>query len=112
MTDADLLAFFGNETPKVSPVDVNKEGIGIPGPDFSLGMMLRHADGKPWAGAPVRFNISTGRRLISRVRNTPPYVRQITLLTNADGVAKVYLQPDPDMQESPDSKYRIIGHTQ
>jgi Ankyrin repeats (many copies) len=64
----------------------------VPGPDDQLAMVVHHADGRPWANAPVPMRTSPGRG-ISVVKATPPYLHYIKAHSDATGLVQVFLQP-------------------
>lgn len=84
----DPTDFYNNVEPIIEPLYHSTEG-----PQNQLAMLVKHPDGTPWANAPVPFIITSGRRGISLIRNTPPYVHRLDLRTDQDGLAQCFLQP-------------------
>lgn len=64
-----------------------------PGPEDQLAIVVLHPDGRPWVNAPCPFNVTSGRRGVSIVRNQPPYIKQAIVRTDKDGLAQVFLEP-------------------
>jgi hypothetical protein len=86
----DPTDFFNGVDPVVEPLYGSTAG-----PQDQLAMIMRHPDGTPWVNAPAPFAITSGRRMISAVRNEPPYVTSLVVHTDASGMAQVFLQPFP-----------------
>jgi hypothetical protein len=90
------LDFFNGVDPVVAPVTVDpSSGQGIPGPNNDLAMTVTKPNGTLWANAPVTFQITSGVRLISVVNGQAPYVATLNVVTDSQGIARVYLQPLP-----------------
>lgn len=88
------------EEPQVVEVMYYKTGpngniYGIPGPDDDLVRIIRHQNGKLWPGQPSTFDINTPTRGISVKKGVPPYLQHLTVISDANGIARVYLQPLP-----------------
>lgn len=77
--------------------NTNPDGkkVGIPGPDDDLVSIVRHQNGKLWTGKPVTFDTTSGSRGVSVQKGVPPYLHHIVVVTDENGVARVYLQPFP-----------------
>jgi hypothetical protein len=80
--------FFNGVLPRTETLN-----DGGPGAEEELSMVVRKADGTPWPNAPAVFHITSGTRRISAVRNGPAYGSTVSVRADAQGVARVYLEP-------------------
>jgi hypothetical protein len=88
------LDYFNGIAPNVTPFYTDPlTGQGVPGPNNDLAMMVTMPDGTPWANVPVVFEITSGTTMISAVQGVGPYVSTLTVISDSQGVARVYLQP-------------------
>ncbi len=86
----DPTDFFNGEDPRLEALNG-----ATPIDGESLGIIVRHADGRPWANAPVTWKTTKGVRLLCAVRDQPPYVDHLTVRSDATGRAQCFLQPLP-----------------
>jgi Bacterial Ig domain/Putative Ig domain len=88
------LDFFNGMKATVVPlVTGSTAGIGAPGPNDDLAMLVLKPDGTPWINAPATFRVTSGNRQVSVAHGVGPYVSTLTVYTDTTGVARVYLQP-------------------
>lgn len=80
--------YFNGVAPQLEALNGSR-----PGPDDDLAMTVRRPDGTLWADAPVVFSISTGSRRISAVKGGPVYSKSVEVSSDANGVARAYLEP-------------------
>jgi chitinase len=66
---------------------------GAPGANDDLTIKVRKPDGTPWPGAPGVFQITAGGRYISATLGGPNYTSSVSVRTDAQGLARVYLEP-------------------
>jgi Ankyrin repeats (many copies) len=66
-----------------------------PGPDDQLAIIMLHPDGRPWVNAPAPFDITSGRRRMSLVKNQPPFISKGVVRTDENGLAQIFLEPLP-----------------
>ncbi len=78
----------------VLPIHEAQHG-GQEGPNRESAIIVRKPDGTPWPNAPVTFTVNSGNRRISATPNGPEYSYQLTVRADANGLAKVYLEPLP-----------------
>ncbi len=81
--------------PVNTTTDPNGKVVGTPGPDDDLALRMRHKDGRPWVGWPVNMTVTTGSRALSLEKAKGPYFYHFWVLTDSNGVARVYLEPLP-----------------
>lgn len=84
----DAADFFNGAIPVVESLNG-----GEPGPDDDLVMRVRRPDGTPWANAPASFEITVGQRRLSTTRGGPDYALTVEVRTDAQGLARAYLEP-------------------
>lgn len=84
----DPADFFDGRAPRLQTP--NGQGAGA---EEELELLARKPDGTPWENAPVTFKITSGSRRITATKGHGPYVDVLALRTNANGFARVYLEP-------------------
>jgi PKD repeat protein len=90
------LDYYNGIEPTVSPVVTGSSpGVGAPGPNDDLALLVQKPDGTPWANAPVTFQVTSGIRQFSLVQGQGPFVSTLKVQTDSTGVARIYLQPLP-----------------
>jgi PKD repeat protein len=90
------LDFYNGVPQVVSPLNVGAiSGVGVPGPNGDLDILVLKPDGTPWVNAPATYQVTSGLRRVSAVQGVGPYLSSLTVNTDANGIARVYLQPLP-----------------
>jgi alpha-tubulin suppressor-like RCC1 family protein len=79
--------FFNGVVPQVEAANG-----GAPDSSDALVMTVRKPDGTPWPNAPGTFQITAGDRRISATPGGPNFTSTVQVRTDANGVAKVYLE--------------------
>ncbi|MBP6506007.1 MAG: hypothetical protein KA257_00450 [Opitutaceae bacterium] len=69
------------------------QNSGRPGEDDVLVVDVKQDDGAPWVNAPVTFRVAAGERRISATLGGPTYADSVLVHTDANGQARVYLEP-------------------
>jgi Bacterial Ig domain len=90
------LDYYNGIPPTVTPLVVGgTPGVGAPGPNDDLTILVLKPDGTPWVNAPATFQVTSGSRMVSAALGVGPYVSSLTVQTDGTGTARVYLQPMP-----------------
>jgi hypothetical protein len=84
----DPTDFFDGLSPQVLALNEGEAGA-----DNELALIARRPDGTPWANAPVTFRITSGSRRLAVNAGGGPYLDVIGLRADANGLARVYLEP-------------------
>lgn len=90
--------YFNGVEPILKPLYGSTEG-----PEGQLAMIILHPDGTPWVNANAHFNLTSGTRRMSLVRNKPPYISEGCVRTDQNGMAQIFLEPlhKPDGPDLP-----------
>lgn len=84
----DPTDFFDGLTPRILAPNGPQAGA-----KDELALIAQKPDGTPWANAPVTFRITSGSRRLAVSAGRGPYVDIVELRADANGLARVYLEP-------------------
>ena len=84
----DPMDFFDGLAPRIQAPNGAEPGAGD-----ELALIAQKPDGAPWANAPVVFRITSGSRRLTASAGRGPYTDIIELRADANGLARVYLEP-------------------
>lgn len=80
--------FFDGLAPRIQAPNGGEAGV-----EDELALIAQKPDGTPWANAPVTFRITSGSRRLTASAGRGPYADVVELRADANGLARVYLEP-------------------